>query len=85
MATTGARVSQNFIGLFAPAGTPRPIVEQISKASRTAIADADYQRMLLASGLEPVREGGPEQTRRFLDEELTRWTPLIRSIGLKIN
>ena len=80
-----AMISQNFIGLFAPAGTPRPIVEQISRATRAAIGDAEYRRMLLASGLEPVLAAGPDKARSFVAEELARLTPLIKAVGLKID
>src|SRR5262249_54099550 len=38
-------VSHNFIGLFAPKGTPQPIVEQIAPATRAALADQGLQRM----------------------------------------
>src|SRR5437667_8663882 len=36
-------VSQQSIGLFAPAGTPNAIIEQISQATRAALADATYR------------------------------------------
>jgi len=78
-------ISQNFIGLFAPTGTPRAVIDQVAKASRAAVADAAYQKMLLASGLEPVRQATPEATRQFFEDELARWAPVVKSIGLKIN
>jgi tripartite-type tricarboxylate transporter receptor subunit TctC len=78
-------VSQNFIGLFAPTGTPRPIIEQIAQASRTAMAERDFQQMLIVSGFEPHIDSGPEKARRFLDEEIQRWTPIIKAIGLRLD
>jgi tripartite-type tricarboxylate transporter receptor subunit TctC len=78
-------LSQNFIGLFAPAKTPKPIVEQIAQATRAAMADKDYQKMLLASGFEADLDSTPDKTRRFLDDEIGRWTPVIRSTGLKLD
>jgi len=77
-------IAQNFLGLFAPIGTPRPIVEQISAASRTALADPEFQRALVTAGTEPVLDSGPEKTRRFVEEEIARWTPIIKSVGLKV-
>jgi tripartite-type tricarboxylate transporter receptor subunit TctC len=77
-------IAQNFLGLFAPAGTPRSIVEQISAASRTALADPEFQRALVTAGTEPVLDSGPEKTRRFVEEEIARWTPIIKSVGLKV-
>jgi len=43
-----------FSGVFAPAGTPRPIVDRISQLTRTALADPAFQNTLVQSGFEPV-------------------------------
>ena len=78
-------ISQGFQGLFAPAGTPAPIIEQISQATRVAMADDDMQRMMIASGFEPQRNSTPDQARRFVAAEITRWAPIIKSLGLKLD
>jgi tripartite-type tricarboxylate transporter receptor subunit TctC len=78
-------ISQQSIGLFAPAGTPKAIIEQISLASRTAIADRSYQQMLIESGFEPDLDSTSEKFRRLVDEDIARWTPVVRAIGLKLD
>jgi tripartite-type tricarboxylate transporter receptor subunit TctC len=78
-------ISQNFIGLFAPKGTPKAILEQVAAASAVARADADYRKLLLASGQEPVGDAGPGRTLQFVKDELARWTPIIKSLGLRID
>ena len=78
-------ISQGFQGLFAPAGTPAPIIEQISQATRVAMADDDMQRMMIASGFEPQRDSTPDQARRFVAAEIARWAPIIKSLGLKLD
>jgi tripartite-type tricarboxylate transporter receptor subunit TctC len=78
-------ISQNFIGLFAPMGTPKAIIEQIYAVTRTALADRDFQQMFIASGFEPFLDSSPAKARRFLDEEIVRWTPVIKSIGLRLD
>ena len=35
-----------FLGLFAPAATPKPIVDRIAAASRAAMADPEFQKVL---------------------------------------
>jgi tripartite-type tricarboxylate transporter receptor subunit TctC len=77
-------IAQNFLGLFAPVGTPRPIVDQIGQATRAAMADNQFKDAFLAAGFEPALESSPEQTRKFVEEEVARWTPIIRAIGLKV-
>ena len=76
---------QSFAGIFAPAGTPKAIVDQIAKATRSIMAEPDYQRMLIASGLEPYRDSTPEKTRQFVEQEITRWRPVIEASGLKLD
>jgi tripartite-type tricarboxylate transporter receptor subunit TctC len=77
-------IAQNFAGLLAPARTPAAIVDQISDATRTAMADQEFREKLIASGWEPYPESSPEAARRFIQGEIARWTPVINTIGLKM-
>ena len=77
-------IAGNLNGLFAPAGVTEPIIERIAEATRQIIADADVQRILVASGFEPITDSGPEATRQFISEELARWTPVMKATGLKM-
>jgi tripartite-type tricarboxylate transporter receptor subunit TctC len=78
-------VSVNFTGLFAPAKTPRPIVDQIAAATASALASEEVRKNLIEQGLEPYPDSTPEKTRRFVENDIARWTPVIRAIGLKLN
>ncbi len=74
-----------FIGLFAPRGTPKAIVEHISQASRAAMADQAFQRKLLDAGYRPDPESTPEKVQQYVQYDLGRWGPLIKDIGLKLD
>jgi tripartite-type tricarboxylate transporter receptor subunit TctC len=74
-----------FLGLFAPRGTPKAIVEQISQASRAAMADQAFQRKLLDAGFRPDAESTPEKLQQYIRYDLERWGPLIKNIGLKLD
>ena len=78
-------ISQQSIGLFAPAGTARAIIEQIWSASRKAIADPAYRALLVESGFEPDLDSSPEKFRRSMEEEISRWRPVVAAIGLKLD
>ena len=78
-------ISQQSIGLFAPSGTPKAIIEQISQATHTAVAELTYQQMLIESGFEPDVDSTPEKFRRFIEEDIARWSPLVKAIGLKLD
>lgn len=78
-------ISLQVIGLFAPTGTPTVIVDQISQATRSAMADPEYRQRLVASGFEPPTDTSPQKMRQVNEEEFARWTPVIKSIGLMLN
>src|SRR5882757_10333256 len=52
------------IGLAAPAGTPSAMIEQIAQATRTAVAEPAFQRMLIEAGIEPTLDSGPDKFRQ---------------------
>jgi tripartite-type tricarboxylate transporter receptor subunit TctC len=78
-------IALKFTGLFAPAKTPKPIIAQIAAATTKAMDDDEGRRSLIDQGMEPYPDSTPEKTARFVEEDIARWTPVIRSIGLKLN
>jgi tripartite-type tricarboxylate transporter receptor subunit TctC len=76
-------VAANFNGLFAPAGVPKPIVDQIAEATRATMADSKMQEIIINSGFEPVLDSGPEQAQKEAASELARWTPIIKKLDFK--
>src|SRR5262245_43352799 len=78
-------VTLMFMGLFAPGGTPRSIIDRIAAATKFALADKEFQKRLILAGFEPVTDSGPEQTAKFVQDELKRWTPLLKTAGIKLN
>ena len=78
-------ISQQSIGLFAPSGTPKAIIEQIWQATRTVIVEPAYQQMLIESGFEPDVDSTPEKFRRLIEEDIARWSPVVKAIGLKLD
>ena len=78
-------VSSVFTGLFAPKRTPKVIVDKLAEASRKVIADQELQRMFTNSGIEPDLDASPQKAQRLLVDEIARWTPVIKAIGLKLD
>ena len=50
--------------------------------TRRVMADSAVRTQLVDAGFEPSDEAGPEETARFVREELARWTPLLEASGL---
>ena len=73
-----------FLGLFAPAATPQAIVDRITEATHAAMADADFQKLLISSGLEAVPGSNSHKARQYMDEETARWGPVVKAAGFKV-
>src|SRR5262245_8433254 len=69
-------IGQLFLGLFVPAATPKAIVDRIGDATRAALADPEFQKVLLASGLEASSMSNTDKAQRFVAEETARWAPV---------
>ena len=78
-------VAPNFVGVFAPAGTPKPIIDQIAQANLALLADEDYRQLLISGTFEPHGGLNPDAYRRYVENELARWTPIVTAMGLKID
>ncbi len=76
-------IAANFNGLFGPAGIPKPIVDQIAKATAAAITDENFQKPMIASGFEPILDSGPDAAQRMVADELKRWVPIMKATGFK--
>ena len=77
--------SQNFIGLFAPKGTPSEAVERVAQATRDTMADPEVQQLFIAAGFEPETDSSPQQAHDLLDREIAKWAPVIKALGLKLD
>ena len=82
--TVPGMVSLNMVGLFAPAGTPKEIVDQIYQATHIGMSDRKLQEQLIAAGFDLPVDASPGRMRRSLGEEIARWAPVIKAIGLKL-
>jgi tripartite-type tricarboxylate transporter receptor subunit TctC len=78
-------VAINFFGLFVPAATPEPILEKLVAAMQTAMADKPVLELWNKAGLEVSTDNTPDKGQRFVEGEITRWSPVIKSLGLKLD
>jgi tripartite-type tricarboxylate transporter receptor subunit TctC len=73
------------IGLAAPARTPKPIIDQIAQATRTALSDKAYQQRLIESGFEISTDTTPEKFRQSLAKDVAFWKPIVDKLGIKVD
>jgi tripartite-type tricarboxylate transporter receptor subunit TctC len=76
---------QQVLGLFVPAGVPQPIVAQIGAANAAAMADNAYTQSLVDAAVIPVPDWTVERFNQFMTEDVARWTPLVKAIGVKLD
>jgi tripartite-type tricarboxylate transporter receptor subunit TctC len=68
-------------GLFAPAGTPAPVLERLEKETRAALASPDLQQRLAALGVQAVGSSSAE-FQRFIQAEAAKWAKVVKSSGI---
>ena len=71
-----------WIGLLAPAGTPKAIVDKLNAEGQKAIKAPDFVKHMADLGYEVVG-GTPEQMRATIDAEVKRWFPVVKASGAK--
>lgn len=70
-------------GLYAPKGTPKPVLDKLNTALRAALKDADFvkrQESLGAVIITDARTGGAEH-KKFVEAEIGKWGPVIKAAG----
>jgi tripartite-type tricarboxylate transporter receptor subunit TctC len=75
--------SDTWVGLFAPARTPDPVVKRIYDAAKVALADPEVREKLIAGANNIVASTGPEFVA-FLQEETKKWGEVIRAANIKL-
>ena len=71
-------------GLYAPKGTPKPVIDKLTKALQEAIKDSTVKQRFADLGAEPVTEKAatPEALRMLLKAEIDKWGPIIKKAGV---
>lgn len=76
-------IAYTFSAIVAPAGTSAAIVERLNKVLAAVMGDAAFRSELDALAIDPVSDSTPAQAARQIADEMARWTPLARAVGIK--
>ena len=71
-------------GVLVPAGTPRVVVDRINSALNAALQEPAVKERLKAAGLDPVG-GTPEQFTQLIQDDSSKWAPIIKRSGARID
>jgi tripartite-type tricarboxylate transporter receptor subunit TctC len=71
-------------GLFAPKGTPKPVLDKLNVALQEALKDPQVKSKFADLGATPAsaERARPEALRTLLKSEIDRWGPVIRKAGV---
>ena len=70
-------------GIFGPAGLPKPIVDRINTEVLAILAEKEMQDRLAVVGFEVLPSASPEMFTKYVADQLTLWTRLIKQAGVK--
>jgi tripartite-type tricarboxylate transporter receptor subunit TctC len=71
--------------ILAPAGTPQPILDQLSGAINKALDDPAVLHRLEEAGIDPTPGSNPQKATAFVKAELAKWAPIIKASGAQID
>ena len=74
---------KTWYGLFAPAGTPRPIIDKLSAELAKVLATPDLKERLRALGMDPLPMG-PDEFGGFVKSEVAKWGQVIKTANVKV-
>jgi tripartite-type tricarboxylate transporter receptor subunit TctC len=71
-------------GLYAPKGTPKPVIDKLVSALQDAVKDETVQKRFADLGADtmPVSRATPAALQAHLKSEIDKWAPLIRKAGI---
>jgi tripartite-type tricarboxylate transporter receptor subunit TctC len=71
-----------WFAIWAPAGTPREVIDKLNRSGNEAIKSAEAQQLFKTQGFDPLG-GTPEDFARLVAKELEKWTIAVQAAGLK--
>jgi tripartite-type tricarboxylate transporter receptor subunit TctC len=69
--------------VFAPAGTPRPIIDQLSREIARFVDLPDIRQQMRKQG-EEGRASTPEEFNRFVRSEIERYREVVKRAGIRV-
>src|SRR4051812_32968915 len=75
-----------FHGLYAPKGTPAPVLKKLNDALKIALKDPDFAKREEALGAVVVNDKRtePAEHKKFVQSEINKWSPLIKAANVYV-
>jgi tripartite-type tricarboxylate transporter receptor subunit TctC len=73
-----------WLGVMAPAATPRPVIERLNSEINKVLGSAEVKEAWGKQGAEPMPMS-VDQFDRFMREDVQKWSKLVKATGMKVN
>jgi tripartite-type tricarboxylate transporter receptor subunit TctC len=73
----------NWVGLFAPAKTPRAVIDKLNSALVKVVALPEVREQLVKNAVVPQTMASPAAFQKFVADENERWGKLVKEVGVK--
>jgi tripartite-type tricarboxylate transporter receptor subunit TctC len=70
-----------WFGVVAPAGTPKPIVDRLSRDIAQIVKQQAFKDRFSATGIEPA-SNTPEEFAELIQKDTVKWTKVLRDAGI---
>ena len=75
--------AMSVIGVIAPAGVPKPLLERIGADIAAAVKSPELSARMQKLGMEPVGST-PAQYNALIDSEIDKWAKVVKSAGIRL-
>jgi len=74
-------------GLYAPKGTPKPIIEKLTAALQKALNNPEFKAQMAQKNIEivPMSKATSEGLKTQLESEINKWSPIIKNSGVTLD
>lgn len=70
-------------GIFGPAGMPKPVVDKLNMELQEVLVDKEVQKALKQLGFETWPTKTPDEFAKYVADQLTHWSTLIKQAGIR--
>ena len=76
--------ASTWFGVFAPAKTPKPIIDRLNGEIKQMLGSKATQDQLLTQGAEPW-DMSPAEFTKFVSSEIRKWAEVVKASGAQLN
>jgi tripartite-type tricarboxylate transporter receptor subunit TctC len=73
-----------WLGLMAPAGTPKPVVDRLNAEVQKVLSQPDVKEAWGKQGAVPMNMT-PDEFRKFLDQDIEKWAKVVKVAKMQVN